>query len=140
MKGTIDFLKQFLLIALVAVSLSGCPDSAWLNTQPLHTPVVIDNEDAVVKAFRLARNTVDEANADLTAMNRVIKANVAAGVWTPDQAQGYLDRSKAFGRDVDKAQDALLLGDLNDATVRAAAIKALIMRLQLEVAQAARGD
>lgn len=129
-----------LLAAIAAVlMLAGCPGSGGLNVQPLHAPVVVDNEDSVVKAFRVARNTIDEANAELTALNRVIKANVSAHVWTPDQAQGHLNRSKAFGKDVDKASDALLLGNLNDATVRAAAVKALIMQLQLEVAKAARG-
>jgi hypothetical protein len=129
------------LIAIVAamLMLAGCPNGAGLNVQPLHAPVVVDSEDAVVKSFRVARNTIDETNAELTALNRVIKANVTARIWTPDQGQGYLNRSKAFGKDVDKAADALLLGNLNDATVRAAAVKALIMQLQLEVAKAARG-
>lgn len=132
-------MKKLLLIIPLVLGLWGCPDGGGLNVQPVHAPIVVDNEDAVVKAFRLARNTVDEANTNLIALDRVIKANVSGHIWTPNQAQGYLNRSKEFGRDIDKASAALLLGNLNDATVRAAAVKALIMQLQLEVAKAARG-
>jgi len=125
---------------VLLVLLAGCGVGGVLNVEPLHTPIVVESEDAAVKAFRIARNAVDEANAELTAVNRVIDSNAKAGIWTKEQAQGYLNQSKAFGRDVDKAQDSLLLGNLNDASVRAAAIKALILQLQLEVAKMARGQ
>ena len=134
-----NIIKQFIFVSIAAVLLMGGCAGGGPNIQPVHAPVVVDNENAAVKAFRLARDGIDEANAQLTSINRVIAANAKAGVWTKDQAQGYLNQTKAFGKDVDKARAAMLVGDLNDASVRAAAIKALILQLQLEVAKMARG-
>jgi hypothetical protein len=141
MNRALKFLASLALAVFVAACVASCAGGGLpgVSTQPLHAPVVVENEDAAVKAFRLARNSVDEANADLTALNRVIASNATAGIWTKSQAQGYLNRSKDFGKQVDQARAALLVGDLNDATVKAAAIKALIVQLQLELAKAARG-
>lgn len=127
-----------LLIFPLLLGLWGCPGG--LNVQPVHAPIVIDNEAAAAKAFRLTRNAIDESYAILIATNRVIESNVSTGIWTKAQGQSHLNQSKKFRKSVDEAENALLLGNINDAKVRAAAIKALVLRLQIEVAQAARGE
>lgn len=131
-------LRKLLILPLL-LGLCGCPGGGF-NVQPVHAPIVVENEAAAVKAFRLTRNSIDESYVALTATNRVIESNVATGIWTKAQAQSHLNQSKKFRKAVDEADDALLLGNLNDANVRAAAIQALILRLQIEVAQAARGE
>ena len=131
-------LRSYFLLVLF-VCLTGCAATAGMF-QPLHTPVAVENEDAAVKAYRLAHNAIDEANAELTSLNRVIASNATAGVWTKSQAQGYLNQSKDFGKKVDKAREAMRLGDLNDANVQATALKALIVQLQIEVAKKARKE
>lgn len=96
------------------------------------------HEQQSTKPQDIARVAVDEANAALTALNRVISSNVKNGVWTKPQAQSFLDTSKEYGKQVDRAREALRLGDFTDAEARAKTVKALIIVLQRKVAEAGR--
>lgn len=139
--GAAGFIRLSLLpflfaLALAAGSLTGCG-----LTEPLHKPadpsVVLTPQQ---QAQQLARHTVEEANAALTAVNRTIATNVTAKVWTKAQAQSYLDESKKYGKQVDAARDALRLLNFSDAQAQAGAVKALILELQKRIAAEARKE
>lgn len=116
----------------LAIGLPGCAFFA-----PLHAPVAVDS---VAGAQRAAQHAVDEANALRISINRVIEQNVRDGVWTPAQAQDYLDESKALGRRVDEARELLRLGDWANAQDRAEATRKLLLALQRKVAEQARKE
>lgn len=118
------------LLTGLALLIAGCG-----LTAPLHDPDKAATESTAVNAARVA---IDEGNALLTAVNRTIGANVEAGVWTKSQAQAYLDESKALGKRLDQAREALRLGDIRDARAQADAVKALITALHARVAAEAR--
>ena len=113
----------------LAVGVPGCAFFA-----PLHAPVAVDS------VARAAQHAVDEANALRIAVNRVIAQNVTDGVWTPAQAQDYLDESKALGLRVDEARELLRLGDFANAQDRAEATRKLLLALQRKVAEQARKE
>ena len=124
-------------LLIIMALLAGCTMLQNM-TQPLHAPVAVENEDAMVRAYRLAHATVDEANAALTVLNRTIGNNAASGVWTKAHAQHYLDQSKEKGKDLDKAREALKLGNIASAQTQAEAVKKLVIALQKEVARRAQ--
>ena len=109
---------------LLASLLSACAP------EPLRS--VDTGEPAAVQAARVA---IDEANGALTALNRTIGANVEQDIWTPDQAQAWLDESKSLGRKVDEARKALRLGDVTSAEGQAKAVRELILILHRKAAE-----
>ena len=132
-------MKHLLAVGLLALSLTGCGTLGGLF-QPVHAPTTIEGETAVQKANRLAHAALYEAYVDLNALNVVIGNNAEASVWTKAQAQAALDESIAARRKVDKAYEALKLGNITDATSQAELIKAVILALQKKVAEAARKE
>ena len=120
---------------LIVLSLAAGCETFQAATQPL--PRAESSEPAPVKAARLA---IDEANAALIGLNVVIGDNVAAKVWTPDQAQTYLDESKAAGGKLDRAREVLRAGLPLDARSQAEAVRALVIALHRQVAAAARKE
>lgn len=126
------------LALAVAILLSGCAMVKQM-AQPLHKSPSAEMS-TVEKAQYVARAAIDEANAALTAVNRTITANVKAKVWTKDQAQGYLDESKKYGKQVDDAREALRLSNFANAEAQANAVKALILKLQQRIAVKARKE
>ena len=129
-------MRHLLAVLLLAFTV-GCGTVGGL-TRPVHAPTTIENEAPMAKALRLAHIAIDEANAALTALNVTIGNNAAAGVWTKDQAQGYLDLSKMYGAKVDAAREALRLGNVADATSQAELVKTFILMLHKKVAEEAR--
>ena len=129
---------MLIAVALAAgvAQLSGCGVTQGL-TQPLHDEKVQPTESAVMRTARIA---VDEANASLTALDKVIGQNAESGVWTRAQAQDYLDTSKEYGRKVDAARAALRSGLPVDAQSQAEVVKVLILTLHKRVAEAARKE
>jgi len=105
------------------------------TTEPLHKQQ--STESAPVTA---ARTAIDEANALLTSINRVITQNVNDKIWTAAQAQGYLNESKASGKKVDDARNLLRLGFVNEAKTEAEAIKVVLIALQRRIATEARKE
>src|SRR3990172_2871109 len=103
-------MKRVIVACLVAL-LSGCAGMGSI-VEPLHDTPAIEAESPQAKALRLAHAAVNEADAALFALDKVIGANAEAGIWTKAQAQGYLDQSKEYGARVDKARDALRIGNL----------------------------
>lgn len=130
-------MKKLAALLLIMPLLGGCPAVTGIF-QPLHTNVVVENEDAAVKAYRLAHEAIDEANSILFAVDKTIGNNAEAGVWTKAQAQAYLDQSKDYGKKLDKAREMMRVGNLADAKSQADAIKSFVLILQKEVAKAAR--
>jgi len=125
------------LALFLILLLAGCAGMSGM-TQPLHAPVAVTNEDSAVKAYRVAHEAIDEANAALNALNITIGNNAASGVWTKEQAQDYLDQSKAQGKKLDVAREALRFGNLADANTQAELVKTLLLNLQRKVAAEAR--
>jgi len=121
---------------ILALALGGCGTLQGMS-EPLHGDQAATTE---APAMRNARVAVDEANASLTALNKVIGDNAETGVWTKAQAQGYLNDSKAYGKKVDAARELLRGGLLVDAKSQAEAVKALILVLHKRVADAARKE
>jgi len=105
------------------------------TTEPLHKQQ--STESAPVTA---ARTAIDEANALLTSINRVITQNVNDKIGTAAQAQGYLNESKAAGKKVDDARNLLHLGFVNEAKTEAEAIKVVLIALQRRIAIEARKE
>lgn len=124
--------KLFTMLAVLPLVfvLSGCPavTGGAVHSKP-------STESTVVAG---ARTAVDEANAALTALNNVIGQNVVDGVWTKPQAQTYLDKSKAFGKQADDARALLRAGDPLKAENQAKLLRQAILVLHKEVAQQAR--
>jgi len=129
-------MKRILAVIALAALMGGCAVVQGL-TQPLHGDKAVTTEAPAVRAARVA---IDEANAYLTALNKVIGDNAATGVWTKEQAQVYLDESKAYGKRVDNARELLRGGLLTDAQSQAEVVKALILTLHKRVAEAARKE
>ena len=87
-----------------------------------------------------AANAVNEAYVALIAANNLIKSNVDAGIYTKEQAQRYLDRSKVARLKVDAAKAAFDATDYTSAVSQANITKTLLLALQREVAAQARKD
>lgn len=130
-------IRNIAVMLCLGASLAGCGAAQGLFS-PLHkeqAPEAAAAESPQAKALRLARFSIDEANAALTAFNQTIGGNVANQVWTPDEAQSYLDESKGFGKRLDQAREALRLGNIGDAQAQAEALRAAIIKLQQLAAQ-----
>lgn len=134
------FIRLALLPLLFLMALYGCAVMEGL-TSPLHKQPTAEQEAAETpaqKALRLAHATIDEANAALLSLDKVINDNFDNQVWTKAEAQGYLDQSVKFGKQLDKAREALRLGDLTGAQQQAEALRNLIITLQRKAAAGAR--
>ena len=124
--------RTYALLLLLTIALLGCETLKGMIA-PLHTPVTVADEDSAVRAFRLARWTIDEANVDLTVFNKAIESRIDAKTITKARAQEYKNKSVEFGEQVDLAEKGLAIGNLNDARLEAEAIRGLILLLQQEL-------
>jgi len=134
------FVRVQVLIVLALLSigfaLGGC-GLMQAASQPVHGEKAVTTE---APALRAARVAIDEANASLVGLNTVIGQNVESGVWTKAQGQGYLDESRAAGRRLDGAREALRGGLLLDAKSQAEAVRLLVLTLHKRVAAEARKE
>lgn len=117
MSGTM----RWLLIGLLAL-LPACGT--------LYVPLP-SSESSVAGPAAKAQAAINEANALLTAINAAIKEQVEAKVMPPEEAQQWLDRSKALGRRVDELQALVRLGEADLRDIEAQ--KRLIFELQREL-------
>lgn len=133
-------MRNLLGAAVLALALSGCAVMSGI-TDPLHAPQTdaqAATETPAQKAVRVARQTIDEANGALIALNTIIKSNVHDQVWTPDEGQSRLNQTKKAGVDLDKARELLRLGNVTGAQAQAELIRTLLIELQRQAAAASR--
>jgi PBP1b-binding outer membrane lipoprotein LpoB len=124
-----------ILILFLALMLGGCSMFGPLETAtPMSVPTTLP------EAGRQAQLAINEANLALTAAANVIAANVKDGIWTKAQAQGYLDKVREYAKQVDRAQEAVRLGQFSTAQAQANAVQALILILHREAAAQARKE
>jgi len=121
-----------LVIALLVSVGAGVGCSSF--TEPLARSATSTESSAVAAV----RRVIDEGYATLTSLNRVIASNAREGVWTKSQAQSYLNQTREVGGKLDKARDALALGDIADAKNQAELTRVLLVELQRRVAAEAR--
>ncbi|GIW55388.1 MAG: hypothetical protein KatS3mg082_1792 [Nitrospiraceae bacterium] len=114
-------LARWLLIGLLAL-LPACGT--------LYVPLP-SADPALAGTAAKAQAAINEANAMLTAINMAIKEQVGAKTMPPDEAQRWLDRSKALGRRVDELQALVRLGEADLRDIEAQ--KRLIFELQREL-------
>jgi len=121
-------------LLLLALLLSGC-GAMQSMTEPIHA-----KPSTEAPAVEAARTLIDETNAALIALDRAIDANIDDKIWDKQQAQTVFDESKALGKRLDQAREALRLGDPLDAKTQAEAIKFAILALHRKVAAQARKE
>lgn len=132
-------MKSILIAVAMLIGLSGCAAITGIFS-PLHAPQTDAQaaaETPAQKAVRLAHEAIDEANGALLGLYGAINTNLDNQVWTKAQARPYFEKGKAFGAKIDKADAALKLGDITTAQGQAEALRAAIILLQKEIAQAA---
>lgn len=87
-----------------------------------------------------AADTLLKGYATLAGHNGRIAQKKEAGIYTREQAQGYLDQSIAARKELDKAKGAFLSGDYNGALSSANLTNLAINALEKELTkQAAKG-
>jgi hypothetical protein len=126
-------MRTFLFI--MGLALGGC--SVFGTVEPLGKGTV---STSLPPAGQQAQLAVNEANLGLTAAANVIASNVKDGIWTKQQAQGYLNKVRDYSRQVDRAQDLIRLGDFAKGKTEAEAVRALIVLLHREIAAQARKE
>jgi hypothetical protein len=127
-------MKKLVLVVLLTI-LPGC---ALLG--PVEPVAPIGVPSTLPEAGKQAQNAINEANVGLAAAANVIAANVRDGIYTKAQAQAYLDQVKDYARKIDRAQEAVKLGDFSSAQGQADAVRSLILILHREVAAQARKE
>ena len=82
-----------------------------------------------------AQQSLNEANAILTAVNLTIKQQVEDKAISKADAQSFLDEAKSLGRQVDLAQDSLKLGvgDLTTPETQLELVRGLQRRLHQRI-------
>lgn len=129
-------MKKVLLALACCLTLTACPGGIRPLHDPDKAPVVQTDAERAISA---ARTSIDEANGALLAFDAVIDSNIDNKIWDKKTAQDYLDQSKAAGKRVTQAREALRLGNVTDAKGQAEAVKKLIIELQRQVAKRAAG-
>ena len=127
-------MKQ-LILALVLAVLPAC---AFVGPVEPVAPIAVPT--TLPAAGKQAQNAINEANIDLTAAASVINANIKDAIWTKAQAQAYLDKVRDYSKRVDRAQEAVRLGDFGSAKGQVEAVRSLILILHREVAAQARKE
>lgn len=124
-----------LLCAIVLALLPGC--GVFGPVQPVTSMSV---PTTLPEAGREAQNVINEATLAITAAANVVRLNVKDEIWTKAQAQGYLDKLAGYLKDIDRAQDALDLGNFTSAKAQADLLSSLILILHREAAAQARKE
>lgn len=119
----------FTALAL-AVGLAGC-------TLFQQEPVALPTTQTLPAAGQKAQSLIREAHLAIAAAAGVIKQNVEAKVWTPDQAQGYQDRLEKARERLLQARQFLGAGQFDLAQAEAQILDTLIRALQAELARKA---
>lgn len=130
-------------LGLVAILCGGGCDVMNAAVKPLHSAPSADQlakeqDNAALKASRLARNALDEANTALIAFDTVIKNNSREKVWEYAQAKSYLEQSKDYGKKITAGYKMVAAGNFGDAKTQADLITKALMALQREAAAAAK--
>jgi len=116
---------------ILTAFLCGCATEAVIVPE---TP----QETTVQKAAREHQLAIFETRAALSGLNQTIAQNATEGVWTKQQAQDMLDKSKAARKELDAAQNALNMGLVVDAEKQRALVMKAIIALQREAAERGR--
>jgi len=124
-----------LILALIIAALPAC---ALIG--PVEPAAPIGVPSTLPEAGKQAQNVINEANIGLAAAASVIAANVRDGIYTKAQAQSHLDQVRDYAGKIDRAQEALTLGDFGSAQSQANAVRSLILILHREVAAQARKE
>ena len=124
---------KFLAVLFLAFTLSGgLTGCAVVETQPI-VEEAETRQEKIQAAFA-------ETRALLIAFNQTIAQNARDRVWTKEQAQGYLDESRALRLKLDKAEAFLGDGDLDTAEAQRTIIRQAIVALQRRAAATGRGE
>lgn len=113
--------------------LAGCTGNQYIK--PIETIAV---PQSLPDAGKEAQKLINEANVLLTATYNVIGDNAANHVWTRAEAQRYQDQANDYADMVDRAQDAVALGNFHEAKGQAEIVSKLLGALHKEVAAQAR--
>lgn len=98
---------RIIVTAILAFVLAGCA-----GPKPLETGKV----DPAMSALQIkAQSVVNEARRLLISADQLIGESAASGIWTPDEAQRYLDRAKDYRKKLDAIQEAVDRGDYQKA-------------------------
>lgn len=121
------------VLAVLSVGLYGCPGTVF-EVRKAEIPVSQD----LSPLAQAAQTSINEANVALAAAKQVIRDKAANGIVSADEAQTWLDRTRALDEKVDAAQSLLALGDPAAAKTQAEWINTAIVALQAEIAKRAR--
>jgi hypothetical protein len=128
--------KKFLLAFMlgVLVHFAGC--AVFTDPVSQKNPAVCAQIAATAQPVcNEAGQAFLKAEGLLIAVNQTIKQNADARLWTKDQAQSYLDRSKAARLKLDAAYDVFKSGDYGAALSQANLTNTLLQALLTEVAR-----
>src|ERR1044071_3775295 len=124
-------LKRIILAATASLALAGCGT--------LFTPTgTIPVSQTLSPQAQAAQTAINEGNVLLIAFNKAVGQQKVDGIITAAERDAYLDRSDAYGKNLDDAQKALRAGDVLSAKNQAELVKRLITTLHKEVANIAR--
>lgn len=115
----------FLILALTGCALFSPPGTIPVS-QSLSVPA------------QAAQSAINEANAILIAFNNTVGQQKVDGVITAAERDAYLDKSDAYGEQLDRAQKSLRTGDVVTAKNQAELVKTLVTTLHKAVAAKAR--
>jgi hypothetical protein len=107
--------------------------------KPLHTPptaeqLQLEQDDAALKASRLAHAAVDEANVLLNVVNNRIREKADLRSMPKKRLEELLNKTAPYEQKLDDARKALALGNFSDAKIQAELLTQLIRQLQIELA------
>lgn len=123
---------RYLLIALWTSTIVLAPGCAMF--QPSDIPV----SPGLSQPAQSVQKAINEANVTLTATANVVAQNLADGILTKPEAQGYVAKLKGYAADVDNAQKLLDAGLVVDAQKQSELLSRLIIALHKEVASRRR--